>query len=852
MATSINLGTFYDGFSGINYTCYLIHDTPTRSGDNVTITNLKARIVSQASWGTEGRMAVSFSLPSGTSRVSNGTIAGSYSYPTDNTVTLSSSITISNLNTSFTYGISFSDTGYGTTWNSNYSKSFSGSISCPARTYSVTYNANGGSGAPAAQTKTYNVTLALSSTAPTRTGYTFLGWATSSGGSVAYGAGASYSGNADLALYAVWQAQVSTISSAGNVTLGNACNVKWTPKVSTNKYRLKFTISDFDSGYLPSSSTFVAGSSSDITYTSYTVPINGVAQKITTATTGTMTVTLYTYDSDGTLLGSDAKTFTVTVPSSCKPSVNTYTIAQTSSSTVINNWGVYVAGYSKARCQATGTAQYGATITNVTVSGDHNASGTTSLDSTSGILTAGTKTFTFTVTDSRGMTSTAVSRQATVYSYTAPAITGFTAERSASSVTTVKALGSWTYSTVASNNTVTATLKYKQSTGSTWSTASGSITSGTLKTLTEVFTDSVSYNLQLTVTDSIGNSDTRTVFLPTRFVWMHQPVGGNGVAFGKTSETGHFEVNYPIEAYGNVSTTGTYLGSGSVEYIKGTQTASTNAWTGVTKDTALYDGKMILYVLPYAGTSTGATLNLTLAGGGTTGAKSVYRYGATTAITTHYAALSRILLIYDSANNRWNSSAWYNSNLGAMSQTEATAGTATTNRGISAKVLHDTVVNLIYPVGSIYMSVNSTSPATLFGGTWVQLQNTFLLAAGSSYTAGATGGEATHTLTAQEMPIHGHNVHIFNANTTAYDAYVYDRLGTGWGKASSGGRLGSSTLAWQNASYKTAGRNWENFSPSETTAGNGDLAGATGGNGGGGAHNNMPPYLVVYMWKRTA
>lgn len=851
MATSINLGTFYDGFSGINYTCYLIHDTPTRSGDNVTITNLKARIVSQASWGTEGRMAVSFSLPNGTSRVSNGTIANAYSYPTDNTVTLSSSITISNLNTSFTYGISFSDTGYGTTWNSNYSKSFSGSISCPARTYSVTYNANGGSGAPASQSKTYNVTLALSSTTPTRTGYTFLGWATSASGSVVYSAGASYSGNADLALYAVWQAQVSTISSAGNVTLGNACNVKWTPKVSTNKYRLKFTISNFDSGYLPSSSTFVAGSSSDITYTSYTVPINGVAQKITTATTGTMTVTLYTYDSGGTLLGSDAKTFTVTVPASCKPSVNTYTITQTSSSTVINNWGVYVAGYSKARCQATGTAQYGATITNVTVSGDHNASGTTSLDSTSGVLTAGTKTFTFTVTDSRGMTSTAVSRQATVYSYTAPAITGFTAERDATSVTVVKALGSWTYSTVASNNTVTATLKYKQSTGSTWSTASGSITSGTLKTLTEVFTDSVSYNLQLTVTDSIGNSDSRIVFLPTRFVWMHQPVGGNGVAFGKTSETGHFEVNYPIEAYGNVSTTGTYLGSGSVEYIKGTQTASTNAWTGVTKDTALYDGKMIMYVLPYAGTSTGATLNLTLAGGGTTGAKSVYRYGSTTAITTHYAAGSRILLIYDSANNRWNSSAWYNSNLSAMSQTEASTGTATTNRGISAKVLHDTVVNLIYPVGSIYMSVNSTSPATLFGGTWVQLQNTFLLAAGSSYTAGATGGSATHTLTAAQMPKHGHDVHVWNGNTSTYTAYNYNANGDSAIATTAGAKLKAGYLDWNNSGFSSAGRGWGQITPT-STAGNGDLSGATSANGGGQAHNNMPPYLVVYMWKRTA
>ena len=106
---------------------------------------------------------------------------------------------------------------------------------------------------------------------------------------------------------------------------------------------------------------------------------------------------------------------------------------------------------------------------------------------------------------------------------------------------------------------------------------------------------------------------------------------------------------------------GSFKGQNTVEYIKGTQTTSTNAWTGVTTDSALYDGKMIMYVLPYAGTSTGATLNLTLSGGGTTGAKPIYRYGGTTAITTHYAADSRILLIYDSTNNRWNSSAWYNS-----------------------------------------------------------------------------------------------------------------------------------------------------------------------------------------------
>ena len=75
-----------------------------------------------------------------------------------------------------------------------------------ANTWTVTYNANGGAGAPAAQTKTYGVTLRLSSTKPTRSGYNFLGWGTSSESTtVAYAAGASYTSNAAITLYAIWQ-----------------------------------------------------------------------------------------------------------------------------------------------------------------------------------------------------------------------------------------------------------------------------------------------------------------------------------------------------------------------------------------------------------------------------------------------------------------------------------------------------------------------------------------------------------------------------------------------------------------------------------------------------------------------
>ena len=119
------------------------------------------------------------------------------------------------------------------------------------------------------------------------------------------------------------------------------------------------------------------------------------------------------------------------------------------------------------------------------------------------------------------------------------------------------------------------------------------------------------------------------------------------------------------------------------------------------------------------------------------------------------------------------------------------------------------IVDLIYPVGSIYMSVNSTSPAALFGGTWEQLENRFLLGAGSSYTAGSTGGEATHTLTVDEMPNHSHLGYVGNTDA------------------------GSSTAArmgYNNYAYRQ-----------NMTAVGGDQP-----------HNNMPPYLAVYMWKRTA
>ena len=145
----------------------------------------------------------------------------------------------------------------------------------------------------------------------------------------------------------------------------------------------------------------------------------------------------------------------------------------------------------------------------------------------------------------------------------------------------------------------------------------------------------------------------------------------------------------------------------------------------------------------------------------------------------------------------------------------------------------------MYPVGSIYLSVNATNPAELFGGTWERIKDRFLLAAGDAYAAGSTGGEATHTLSAAEMPSHAHTVHIWDPQGTTEDA-----------QGAFAATYGATLITVPNGA--TTPLTWNNSTPKAAMNGMGDPAGVTEFSGGGKQHNNMPPYLGVYMWKRTA
>lgn len=130
---------------------------------------------------------------------------------------------------------------------------------------------------------------------------------------------------------------------------------------------------------------------------------------------------------------------------------------------------------------------------------------------------------------------------------------------------------------------------------------------------------------------------------------------------------------------------------------------------------------------------------------------------------------------------------------------------------VSVKYLA-TLVASANPVGTIYISKSSTSPAVLFGGTWERLKDKFLLASGDTYSAGSTGGEAKHTLTVNEMPKHSH-----------YTAHPVGPTNSG----TASGYMWSQTIA-----------NW-GTQPIEEA-------------GGSQSHNNMPPYVAVYVWQRIA
>lgn len=213
------------------------------------------------------------------------------------------------------------------------------------------------------------------------------------------------------------------------------------------------------------------------------------------------------------------------------------------------------------------------------------------------------------------------------------------------------------------------------------------------------------------------------------------------------------------------------------------------------------------------------------------------------------------------------------------------------------------LLNLIYPVGAIYLSTNSTSPAALFGGTWEQIKDAFLLAAGTNHSAGSTGGAENVTLTTANLPSHSHqigahahglnsHVHSVGAHSHGLNNHTHSIPSLSGSTSSNGNHIhqlggkysagdggteqaykfeenrkiqtrytsedGAHTHSISTNASTTGGNSGStaNSAAFNTGAATGNTANSaaynSGNTGSGTAVNTMPPYLTVYAWKRVS
>jgi len=147
-----------------------------------------------------------------------------------------------------------------------------------------------------------------------------------------------------------------------------------------------------------------------------------------------------------------------------------------------------------------------------------------------------------------------------------------------------------------------------------------------------------------------------------------------------------------------------------------------------------------------------------------------------------------------------------------------TVNTLTINDANSNPLSWDAIFNRIYPVGAIFISVTDVNPGVLFTGVWEKIEGQFLLGSSSLYPVMSTGGEATHKLTPDEMPIHAHELNVYESGwTNTVPSYIDTAQ---YGK-------------WTKTGVRSSGY------PVKRA-------------GGGQPHNNLPPYLAVHIWKRTS
>lgn len=354
--------------------------------------------------------------------------------------------------------------------------------------------------------------------------------------------------------------RASSITSAGNVTLGNACSVRWTPKSASFKYSLKFSLG----GWSKTISDIAPNKTSAYTYTGYNIPLE-VAQQITADKTGKMKVVLTTY-SGSTAVGNDEETFTVTVPenSSTKPAV-TMTLAP------VKDWnGLYLQGRTKVQGTLNASGKYGASIESLTMT----VCGKTyeSPFLSKALTTSGKVAVVATAVDSRGFIGTA-ELSVDVAPYYKPILKAKAYRCMADETPNdggefLKIEASVEYATVNGKNSCALYYCYKAETASKYCdlillkdglSSGDSVKSGAL--LDGMLLKENAYSMQIVAVDTVGEKTPSTIPIACERIFRHKRPGGRGMGFGGyCSEDDMLDVHWNQRVRKNLTVDGSING----------------------------------------------------------------------------------------------------------------------------------------------------------------------------------------------------------------------------------------------------------------------------------------------------
>lgn len=482
--------------------------------------------------------------------------------------------------------------------------------------------------------------------------------------------------------------------------------------------------------------TGVSGGSQTIT-----IPTEIGVDEMANLKTKTGTIRLITYNGSSNL-GYNDYSITVQVDSSASPTISSITLSfsATPNTSFSGTEKVILNGRTNITLSVASTAKYGASVSTYAISGAGISINNSSGNFVFSINQVGSKVLTIVVTDSRGYT-TSTTRTLYITDYSLPSLNNLIIYRCDSSGNRDDVDGKYakiTYTTVVTDvitNATTASTTYSNAITvkiGTTTLSSGDVFGGS-------YAVDSTYNLNIVCSDTVGNSTTLQVVLPSSSYLLHFRKNQNSIGIGcagedltESSDVGRLTVNWP----------------------------------------AKFNSKITL------------SNALDIPQGGT----------------------------------------------GATNET-----------GIVANI-KTALINAIYPVGSIYMSVSPTNPSSIFGGTWVAWGAGRVPVGVASddedfSSVEQVGGEKTHTLTTEETPAHYHvpsrgtyngSNYCFTINATLASDEVARR-----GVASSSSASGGYAMTSTNSDYIYD-------APRTNTV------------GGGGAHNNIQPYITCYMWKRTA